>query len=391
MSVWYNCGSRCDAVGKSGVAHYLEHMAYAIKGGAFNNFLEEIGAEKNAFTWLGCICFYEVVPKEHMEEVLKYESARMNSFDIDHAVFASEKKAILEERNTLYDTNPVTLSCEATYSNIFDRTSAGINVIGWKHEIESLQEQDLFDYHNKWFAPNNATLVLVGDVDYQQIKPMVEKYFGGLKEKTLPILKTNDNVQSKVVKTITSKSSEVGGFSTSYIYLVPFHAKDNFRKYLGLSLAFQALNQPEAIIRKTIESATDKRAEIGFFYSANSSHDIVTIWLNGNSKNDLDDAEKIWHILKQKLQSDSALTNDEINAVKRQKLLSMAHKYDDIMDLAECIGFSLMDGHSLDNIMAEDEIIQTMSQQECNEAIREVFCSEPIAISRLEQEDYDEE
>ncbi|MDR3155638.1 MAG: insulinase family protein [Holosporaceae bacterium] len=391
VSVWYNCGSKCDATGKSGVAHFLEHMAFHSNSMTFNNFLEEIGAENNASTSLGYICFYEIVPKESMEEILKYESARMRSLGIDSQVFTSEKKAILEERSIVYDANPIMSAKESVNANIFNGMPGGISIVGWKHEIESIQQQDLFDFHNKWFAPNNAVLLLVGDVDPHHVKPLVEKYFGGLKEKNLPTMRTQNNVHPSVIKTITHKFSEANCFITRYIYKVPFFAKDNFRKYISLSLAIQAMNQPEFFMAKVIKSATNSLNDIWFSYASGAAYDIVMVNLIGISRDEMDDMEKLWHCFKQKLLSDSILTNDEINAIKRQNFISMAYEDDDIMVTAQYVGSSLMAGHPLEKIMATDEIIQAITLQECNSTISEIFQREPIAVSRLEKQEHDNE
>ncbi|MDR1235711.1 MAG: insulinase family protein, partial [Holosporaceae bacterium] len=98
FSIWYRCGSKDDAVSKSGVAHYLEHMAFVSKRMEFNTFLESVGALRNAFTSLNVICFHELVPKENIEVVFNHESMRMKSLDIADDAFLSEKGAILEER-----------------------------------------------------------------------------------------------------------------------------------------------------------------------------------------------------------------------------------------------------------------------------------------------------
>ncbi|MDR1334920.1 MAG: insulinase family protein [Holosporaceae bacterium] len=390
IHICYDCGSRCDAIGKSGVAHFLEHMAFHSHGMAFNNFLEEIGAERNAYTSLGYICFYEVVPKEYMEKVLEYESARMRSLDINQEVFASEKKAILEERNMVYDANPAGLIHESLYANIFNRMSGGISVIGWKHEIESIQQQDLFDFHDKWFAPNNAVLILVGDIDPQRIKILVEKHFGDLKAKSLPKIKTRCNVAPSVVKTVGCKSSEANCFRTCYVYRIPFFARDNFRKYLSLSLAVQAMNQSEFFIIKKIKSATNMLNEVNFSFTSNAAYDIVTIHLTGVSQDDMDSMEELWHFLKEKLRTNSGLTDSEINAVKRQRSTFIAHEDDDIKLIAYSIASLLISGYSPEEIMAQDETIQAITQQECNNLITEIFSGDPIAISKLKRKDYEE-
>jgi zinc protease len=146
FSIWYKCGSKCDLVSKSGVAHYLEHTAFSSKK-EFRDFLEEIGAECNAFTSFNTICFYEIVPKEHLETIFLNESDRMKSIQIDDTDFLSEKGAILEERSMRTDNDPEGAYQETMLANMFNRKTGGIGIIGWKHEINGIKKQETSQFY----------------------------------------------------------------------------------------------------------------------------------------------------------------------------------------------------------------------------------------------------
>ncbi|MDR2068157.1 MAG: insulinase family protein, partial [Holosporaceae bacterium] len=217
FSVWYRCGSKCDAVSKTGAAHYLEHMAIASNRRSCD-FLERIGAEHNAFTSINLICFYEIVPQEYLERVFEYEAERMDSLRIDDGEFKSERGAILEERNQRVDNDPDGARREVMLSNVFNREIGGAALIGWKHEIESIQKQDLHEFHQKWFAPNNATLVIVGDFDLNYVKNLSEKYWGIKKAKKIPEEKTEDR-GFLCLKEVAYSSSKKGLLSSiEYVF-----------------------------------------------------------------------------------------------------------------------------------------------------------------------------
>ena len=175
LSVWYKCGSKCDMLSKSGVAHFLEHLAFLNHKREFCNYLDKIGAEKNAFTSVNTICFYEIFPKYCFEKVLSFESERMKSLEIEDKVFQNEKKAISEERGMRVDSSNLGKYYEVFLSNIFNRQTGGIEVIGWKHEIESIEIEDLKAKYRKGGLGDTALKSLLNDVLQKMLLPIREK------------------------------------------------------------------------------------------------------------------------------------------------------------------------------------------------------------------------
>jgi zinc protease len=376
-----------DAISKSGVAHYLEHMAFEFNGGEFSKFLESIGAETNAYTSLRSICFYEIIPSEHIEAVFEHESMRMKSIDIDENVFLAEKGAILEERNMRHDSSPQGAAYEALTSNAFNRSAGGISVIGWKSEIKSIQPQDLQDFHAIWFAPNNATILIVGDiVDVNQIKTLAEKYFGNLEPKEIR-RNQEDSTRPSCVKEITYSSPKISMVSLGYIYHVPFSHRQNFRKSMSLTLALSVLNQPDSFPRKILEHDWKKASNVTFAYMEGYfPYDVVETGIDSSVKN-IAEAEKIFARLMKRLLA-VGIAKRDLDTVKKQWELSMAYKKDDIGDITDYIAHLLSHGYLLEEIQSIDETIQSITIDECNAVLREVFSANPVIISRIMPKEY---
>ena len=390
FSIWYDCGSCCDALSRSGVAHFLEHMAFSIDKGAFDKFLETIGAEKNAFTSMKTICFYEIIPTKDLETIIESEAKRMKTIEIEDKKFINEKSVILEERSSRIDTNPAGQEQEVVLAQLLNRSPGSISIIGWKHEIESITPKDLLDFHYKWFAPNNATIIAVGDVDPTQLKVSLEKHFGNIERKKIP---PQDDVGEKptIVKETNFSSPKNGSFaSVDYFYFVPFSAKSDFRKCIALKLAVQILNQPNFFVKKTLEDAMSKASSINFSYISGYLHyDILNITISCKSINDCVDSEKIWtHYLKKKILN-VKLKQSDLDTIKQCKAIATAYQKDDITKIMNHIGFMLASRFNLEQVQTLDETLQSITLNECQEVLKEVLgAADLIAISRVTPKRY---
>lgn len=388
-SVFYKCGSINETPSKSGIAHFLEHMAFCGDNGAFSDFLENAGAEDNAFTSFRTICFYEIVPINHLETVFKYESRRMEFMDINKEKFLSEKGAILEERSMRCDNIPQGQYLESIDAALFNRMSGGIHPIGWRHEIESTEPQDLIDFHDKWFAPNNAVILIVGDINIAKIKSLAEKYFAKIKSKE--IAKINDDaIKPKEIKKIELKSSKIGTEAeVNYTYFVPFSVKDNFRKSMALFLVSQMLNQPTSFAKKTLENSLNKATSISFDYDYGAyQYDIFRVSIACSSVDNLSECEELWGYLKRKILI-SGITQTELETVKRQRAMSLAYRDQDIRTISEHIWWDMASGFTLEQIQSMDDVIQSITLEECKEALNEVLKPQYIAVSRILPKEHD--
>jgi zinc protease len=389
FSIWYKCGSQCDAISKSGVAHYLEHMAFVANKMEFSNFLEDVGAEKNAFTSINVICFYELLPKEHLETVFIHESRRMVSLEIADDYFLSEKGAILEERSMRVDNDPGGASQESSLSNIFNREIGGVGIIGWKHEIESIVKEDLYEFHRKWFAPNNAIIVISGDFDINQIKKLAETYFGKIPPKEFSKI-SEKTPSTACLKEIKYSSPKNGSLSMAeYIYRTPFSSRENLKKTIALDVAIKVMNHPASLVKKVLKDVLNHATNVAFSYIDRLfQYDVVSLEISSSSIDDLHDAENLWNHLRNKL-ARTGISKSELDAVKRRELISLAYKKDDLVEMSNHFGWLLMSGYSVDEIQSIDDMIQNVSEKECNDLLGEIFSQNPVAISRVVPEGYD--
>ncbi len=188
--IWIKAGSADEAPGVSGMAHYLEHLLFKgtekIAPGDYSKTIKTLGGNDNAFTGQDYTAFFESVSVDNLEKVMEMEADRMTNINPPPAHYASEKAVVIEERRQRTDNDPRAKFGEHMQSVLFVNHPYAIPVIGWMSEIEKYEWADVKKFYDTWYAPNNAVVVISGDITAAQFKPLAEKYYGTWQKKELP-------------------------------------------------------------------------------------------------------------------------------------------------------------------------------------------------------------
>jgi len=183
--VWYRNGSADDPAGKSGIAHFLEHLMFkgtkAHPQGEFSRRIAEIGGQENAFTGNDYTAYFQRVAKEHLAELMEFEADRMTGLVLTDEVVAPERDVVLEERRMHCDTDPAAQLNEAMQATLFTHHPYGTPIIGWAHEIERLGREDALAYYARFYTPENAILIVAGDVEPAEARTLAERYYGPIR------------------------------------------------------------------------------------------------------------------------------------------------------------------------------------------------------------------
>jgi zinc protease len=191
--VWYRAGSLDEVNGKTGVAHVLEHMMFKgtkqVKAGQFSRLIAAAGGKENAFTSTDYTCYFQQLEKSHLPLSFKLEADRMANLQLTDEEFAKEIKVVMEERRWRTDDKPQSKVNEAFQGTIYRAHPYSRPVIGFMNDLENMTAADAREWYHNWYAPNNATLVVVGDVKADEVYQLAKQYFGKLKAKALPVRK----------------------------------------------------------------------------------------------------------------------------------------------------------------------------------------------------------
>ena len=205
--IWYNIGSADEPGGITGVSHAIEHMMF--KGttkyplGVFSKMIAAQGGQENAFTNNDYTAFFEKIDASRLATSFELEADRMNNLLLDANEFAKEVKVIQEERRLRTDDNPQALAFERFLATAHLTAPYSHPVIGWMSDLKQMSVEDLKTWYKKYYAPNNATLVVVGDVSPEQVHALAEHYFGALSKKTIMTRKPQQEPPALGRKAIT--------------------------------------------------------------------------------------------------------------------------------------------------------------------------------------------
>jgi zinc protease len=189
--VWYRRGSADEPLGQSGVAHFLEHLLFKATDNMASGELSEVvaanGGSDNAFTSYDYTAYYQRVAADRLPLMMQMEADRMVNLRLTPADIETERDVILEERNMRVENNPTALAREQMMAAQYLNHRYGVPIIGWKHEMESLGIEDALSFYDLYYSPNNAILVVAGDVDPAEVRTLADQYYGVIPpEENLP-------------------------------------------------------------------------------------------------------------------------------------------------------------------------------------------------------------
>jgi zinc protease len=205
--VWYRVGSSYEPDGITGISHALEHMMFrGSKNYSAEKFLEtvsESGGQQNAFTYYDFTAYYEMLSADKLPIAFKLEADRMRNLSLTDQDFAKEIQVVMEERRMRTDDDPQQLTFEQFVAAANTSTPYHHTPIGWMSDLKNMTVKDLRNWYQTWYAPNNAVVVVVGDVNPEKVYQLAQEYFGPLKPSTLPVVKAEKEIQHLGTKTVT--------------------------------------------------------------------------------------------------------------------------------------------------------------------------------------------
>ncbi len=208
--VWYRAGSIDEVNGKTGVAHVLEHMMFKgtknLKPGDFSKKVAEVGGRDNAFTSKDYTAYFQQIEKSHLPKMMALEAERLQHLRISEEEFKKEIQVVMEERRLRTDDQAQAILYEQLLANAFVNSPYRRPIIGWMDDLKNMTYRDAWQWYQDWYAPNNAILVVAGDVDAKEVFRLAEQYYGVVPSKKLPDRKPQEEIRQIGKKHITVKA-----------------------------------------------------------------------------------------------------------------------------------------------------------------------------------------
>ncbi len=188
--VWYKVGAADEPPGVSGIAHFLEHLMFkgtpSVPEGEFNRRIARNGGQDNAFTSWDFTGYFQNIAVDRLPMVMELEADRMVNLVLTEQQVLTERDVIIEERRQRIDNDPGARLGEQMMAALYQNHPYGIPIIGWEHEMAALTLDDAVEFYRRWYAPNNAVLVVSGDIDADELKPLAERYYGVIPARPVP-------------------------------------------------------------------------------------------------------------------------------------------------------------------------------------------------------------
>jgi zinc protease len=256
--VWYKVGSADEQPGKSGIAHFLEHLMF--KGtekhpqGTFSDTVARLGGQENAFTSTDYTAYFQRVAKQHLEKVMEFEADRMTGLKLSDEVVLPERDVVLEERRMRTDSQPGARLSEAMQAASYVNHPYQHPIIGWEHEIKKLNREDALAFYRRFYAPNNALLVVAGDVTPEEVRALAEKTYGSVKRADTPPRDRPQEPEPQAQRRVALADARVAQPSLSRSYLVPSYRTAAPREAEALEVLSQILggDQTGRLYRKLV-------------------------------------------------------------------------------------------------------------------------------------------
>ena len=271
--IWYKVGAADETPGKSGLAHYLEHLMFKgtakNPGNTFTQVVSAIGGEENAFTSSDYTGFYERVPRDHLKEMMAFEADRMTGLVLDDAVARPELQVVLEELNMRVANNPGAQLDEQMDAALYLNHPYHRPVIGWRHEVEKLNYQDALAFYRRFYTPNNVVVVVAGDVTPDEVKADAEATYGQVAPRAEigPRLRPTEPVQ-EAPRTVTLADPRVEQPFVNRYYLAPSSTTAKPGESEALEILANVLgNDSNSRLYKTLVIDKGIALNAGAFYS----------------------------------------------------------------------------------------------------------------------------
>ena len=386
--IWYKVGAADENPGKTGLAHFLEHLMFRgtkeTPPGEFSRIVAENGGRENAFTTADYTAFFQNVASDRLPLMMKLEAERMTGLVLDDGVVLPERQVIIEERHMRIDNRPSALLDEQTDAALFLNHPYHHPVIGWESEMRGLTTADALAFYRTWYAPDNAVLVLAGDITPEHAKELAEKYYGPIPSRPIPLRLTLAEPPKVAATRLTMKSSRVAETSWTRSYLAPSYQYGASKSAYALQVLAEVLGgSANSRLYKTLVVDDAICLSAGAYYDP-ATRGPTSFVVQAEPKRDipLADFEAKLGAVVARVVADG-VTADEVARAKSRMVTASVYARDSLSGPARIVGAALADGRTLDDVQAWPERIGAVTVDEVNEAARLVLHDDQSVTSIL--------
>ena len=374
--VWYRVGAADEPPGKSGIAHFLEHLMF--KGteknpaGRFSQTLATIGGQENAFTSSDYTGYFQRVTRDRLKMVMDFEADRMTGLKLTDEAVLPERNVVLEEQYSRVANSPAAKLGEEMQAALYLNHPYGRPVIGWRHEIEKLDRKDAIDFYNRFYTPNNAILVVAGDVTADEVRKLAEETYGKIAPRAqIGPRQRPQEPEQRSARTVTLADPRVTQPSLQRAYLVPSAATAKAGESEALEVLSQILGSgTNSRLYSKLVVEKPLAVGVGAWYQG-SSLDATRFVVYGTPRAEVtlkDLEEAIDAVIAEVVEK--GVSGDELERAKIKLVADVVYAQDSQATMARWYGGALTSGLTVDSLKTWPDRVQKVTADQVRDAAR---------------------
>ncbi len=379
--VWYKVGAADDPPAKSGIAHFLEHLMFkgtpTVPPGEFSKIVARNGGRDNAFTSHDYTAYFQNVAVGKLELVMRLDADRMANLVLSDEVVDRERAVVIEERRSRTDNEPASIFSEQLGAAQFMAHPSGIPVIGWEHEIRTLVKEDALAFYRRHYVPNNAILIVAGDVTAAQVRPLAERYYGAVPAGEAPPRLRPQEPPQRAARRLEMRDPRVRQPSWRRSYLAPSRVSGERQHALPLQVMVEILGGgTTSRLYQSLVVGKKVAASASAFYSSRSI-DLTRFWVAATPVPGGDSAtvEAAADEVIDKLVGEG-VSEEELTRAKTGMRAAAVYARDSLRTAARIFGAALAIGLTVDDVESWTERVEAITVEQVNAAARYLFNKE---------------
>lgn len=377
--VWYRAGSADEPAGASGIAHFLEHLMFKrtekMDSGEFSRTVARNGGRDNAFTSYDYTAYFQRVASDRLGLMMQMEADRMVNLRLDDAEIATEREVIIEERNQRVENSPAALFREQKDAVQYLNHRYGVPIIGWRHEMVALDRDDALAFYERYYAPNNAILIVAGDVTPDEVRALAEQHYGPIPANPdLPERLRPSEPPQTAERRLIYRDARVAQPYVSRSYLAPERDSGAQETAAALTVLAEVLGSgTTSVMAEALQFDTQVATFTGAFYGGTSldrtTFDVVVVPSEGVS---LEEAEAAMdRVLADFL--NTGVDAEQLDRIKMQVRAAQIYARDDVESIANQYGRALTQGLTVADVQAWPDVLQAVTADDVLAAARMVL------------------
>lgn len=392
--VWYRVGAMDEHDGTTGIAHLLEHMMFKgtkkLRPGEFNEIVARAGGSDNAFTNQDYTAYFQRVPASALPRMMELEADRMKNLNFDDQEFGRELKVVMEERRLRTDDQAQAQLHEQLMATAFIAHPYRRPVIGWMNDLENMRPQDARDWYRRWYAPNNAYVVVVGDVDHRKVFDLAKNLYGGMKPVAMPVRKvTAEPPQTGERRIVVKAPAELPQLALAWKVPKLGNVNTDREPYAlevlaGILDGNAASRLPRALVR-----GSQIAVEVGAYYDSTARGEVV--FMLGGSPAKGHTVAELESALRGELKriADEGVSAAELERIKTLTVAGQIYKLDSTYVQAMEIGRLEAAGYRWQDADLMLEKLRSVTSEEVQAVARKYFGDDALTVAVLDPQPLD--